>query len=307
MLDGTRQRLLVYHVVMASRKPKGIADDIVGGVRKIVSPWLGTPPGQNRSVTQAQGLARQAAEGLDQAFTGGMIKAGTQGNKALVKQAAVNAAALGAGYVAGKAVQKVLPLVQSRIGKELGVHLSDTDKLRNITFSPKRAGAGFDYGDVKKSGTYKFSPYTQRDLDSKGKLLPGYKVDSPKEFAETIANQNLGMAVKAELPTKGFAYITKSKQGEFDPDFGVFSPARIVNKQKVVGKVPLPQIGTDPEKIYTKVEMRQNFDAVTKVINDALLKRERITQSNLRSTLNTVRGVAGVVAQQTGTKKIKRR
>ena len=102
MLDGTRQRLLCYHMFMAARKPKGIADDIVGGVRKIVSPWLGTPPGQNRSVTQAQGLARQAAEGLDQAFAGGLVKAGVQGNKALVKQAAVNAAALGTGYVAGK-------------------------------------------------------------------------------------------------------------------------------------------------------------------------------------------------------------
>ena len=88
---------------MASRKPKGIVDDIVGGIRDIVSPWLGTPPGQNRQVTQAQGLARGAAETLDQVYAGGMIKAGTQGNKALAKQAAVNAAALGVGYVAGKA------------------------------------------------------------------------------------------------------------------------------------------------------------------------------------------------------------
>lgn len=88
---------------MASRKPKGIADDIVGGIRDIVSPWLGAPPGQNRQVTQAQGLARNAAETLDQTYAGGMIKAGVQGDKALVKQAAVNAAALGVGYIAGKA------------------------------------------------------------------------------------------------------------------------------------------------------------------------------------------------------------
>jgi len=109
MLNGTRQRVLVYHVVMASRKPKGIVDDISKGIYKgvkaISSPWLGTPPGQNRSVTQAQGLARSAAETLDQTYAGGMIKAGTQGNKALAKQAGVNAAALGVGYVVGKAVQ----------------------------------------------------------------------------------------------------------------------------------------------------------------------------------------------------------
>ena len=100
---------------MASRKPKGIADDIVGGVRKIVSPWLGTPPGELKQVTQFKQATRVAAEGLDQAFAGGMIKAGTQGNKALVQQAAINAAALGTGYVAGKVVQKGTQVIASGI------------------------------------------------------------------------------------------------------------------------------------------------------------------------------------------------
>jgi hypothetical protein len=254
-------------------------------------------------VTQAQGLARAAAEGLDQTFAGGMVKAGVQGNKALVKQAAVNAAALATGYVAGKVTQKVAPVVQAKLGRELGVHLSDTDKLRNITFSPDRAGTGFEYGDVKKSGTYKFSPYTQRDLDSKGRLLPGYKVDSPEEFAGTVANQNLGMAVRAELPTKSFAYITKSKQGEYDPDFGVFSSARIVNKQKVVDKVPLPRIGTDPDKTVTRVEMGENVDAVAKAVRNALIRRENLVQSNLQQTINAVRATAAVSAQQVANKK----
>jgi hypothetical protein len=48
-------------------------------------------------------LARGAAETLDQTFTGGLVKAGVQGNQALAKQAAINAAALGTGYIAGKA------------------------------------------------------------------------------------------------------------------------------------------------------------------------------------------------------------
>jgi hypothetical protein len=90
---------------MAARKPKGIDDQIIGGIRQIMSPWLGTPPAQNNKVTQAQGLARTAAETLDQTYAGGMIGAGVKGNKALAKQAAVNAAALGAGYIAGKAIQ----------------------------------------------------------------------------------------------------------------------------------------------------------------------------------------------------------
>lgn len=103
LLDGTRQRVLVYHVVMARRKPATQPTGIIDVVKDIVSPWLGAPPAQNKQVTQAQGLARAAAETLDQTVTGGMIKAGVQGNQALVKQAAVNAAALGAGYIAGKA------------------------------------------------------------------------------------------------------------------------------------------------------------------------------------------------------------
>lgn len=99
---------------MASRKPssrmiensapQNIAKDIYGAIKDIASPWLGTPPAQNKQVTQAQGLARAAAETLDQTVTGGMIKAGVEGDRALVKQAAINAAALGAGYVAEKAV-----------------------------------------------------------------------------------------------------------------------------------------------------------------------------------------------------------
>jgi len=137
MLNGTRQRLLVYHVVMASRKPKGIADDIVGGIRDIVSPWLGTPPGQNRSVTQAQGLARSAAETLDQVYAGGMIKAGTQGNKALVKQAAVNAAYLATGYVAGKAIQTAVPIIAKTGIKTIQSFANNAPKTRIVEEFPR--------------------------------------------------------------------------------------------------------------------------------------------------------------------------
>jgi hypothetical protein len=285
---------------MARRKPSGIIDV----VKDIVSPWLGTPPGQYSSVTQAQGLARGAAETLDQAVTGGMVKAGVQGDKALVKQAAVNAAALGVGYIAGKAVQKALPLVQSKIGRELGVHLSNTDKLRNIKFSAQRAGVGSEYANVEMNQTYKFSPYLGREVDqTTNKVIPMSSYD----FAETVAAENINMAVKSEQPTKTYAYITQSRRGEIDPQYGIWSNARMVPKQKVTSKVTLPRVGVEEDKIVTRAETNTNFDQVRKVLYDALLKRERITQSNLRTTLNTVRGVTGVAAQQAGTKKVKRR
>jgi hypothetical protein len=113
---------------MARRKPSGIIDV----VKDIVSPWLGTPPGQNRQVTQAQGLARGAAETLDQAFTGGMVKAGVQGNQALVKQAAVNAAALGTGYIAGKAVQTAAGAAGVGAAKVAGKAVANVKAARQV-------------------------------------------------------------------------------------------------------------------------------------------------------------------------------
>ena len=277
MLDGTRQQVLCYHTFMASRKPKGIADDIVGGIQNIVSPWLGTPPGQNRSVTQAQGLARQAAEGLDQAFAGGMIKAGTQGNKALAKQAAINAAALGTGYVAGKVVQKALPLVQSRIGKEVGVHFSNVDKLQKIKYSNKNYGTGLGVDEKNLKSTYKFSanPYSNYASTEY----------TPKQL-ENLADD----AVGKYYGYNKYAYVTKSKRGKVDPTNFVSDGTRVIKSQKVLEKITNPT----EEELY-----------------NVLLRNQRSMQLNIQqnaqTTLNTVRGASGVAAQQTGTKKIKRR
>ena len=122
--------------------PQNIAKDIYGAIKDIASPWLGTPPAQNKQVTQAQGLARATAETLDQTFAGGMVKAGVEGDRALVKQAVVNAAALGAGYVAGKAVQTTANAaiktgVPARVfnaitGRTILVHGSPTPNLTSI-------------------------------------------------------------------------------------------------------------------------------------------------------------------------------
>jgi hypothetical protein len=53
--------VLLEATLMARRKPKnvnrptGIVDDIVDGIRDIVSPWLGTPPGQNSRLRRRKG------------------------------------------------------------------------------------------------------------------------------------------------------------------------------------------------------------------------------------------------------------
>lgn len=300
---------------MAQRKPKtsdgeGIDDKIIGGIRQIMSPWLGTPPGEQPAVTQGKALARGAANMLDQNLAGGMIGAGVKGNKALAKQAGVNAAALGAGYVAGKVMQTALPVIknrlqtavpilQNKLGTEIGVHLSNTDKLKNIKFSPDRAGTGSQYMDVEVGQTYKFAPYQGREVDQRtGQVIR----DSAYNFAGTVAGENINMAVKSEEPTKAFAYITKSRRGEVDPAYGFFSNARMVPKQKVLDKVILPRVGVDPNQIVPRSSLNANFEQVSQAMYGALTKREQIMQANLQSTLNVVRGVTGVATQKTGTK-----
>ena len=127
MLNGHLPTKVWYHTPMAARKPKGIADDIVGGIQDIVSPWLGTPPGEARQVTQGKALARGAAETLDQTFAGGMIGAGVKGDKALAKQAAINAAAMGVGYGVVRGASGLVKFARSPTGQIIRNNIGQSD------------------------------------------------------------------------------------------------------------------------------------------------------------------------------------
>lgn len=85
----------------------GVGNSIINGIRNIMSPWSQTTPDELPQVTQFKAVNREVAQTLDQTITGGMISAGIKGNKALAKQAALNAGYLAGGYVAGKVVGKV--------------------------------------------------------------------------------------------------------------------------------------------------------------------------------------------------------
>lgn len=241
---GTRQRLLVYHVVMARRKPSGIIDV----VKDIVSPWLGAPAGQNRQVTQAQGLARGAAETLDQAFAGGMIKAGVQGNQALAKQAAVNAAALGTGYIAGKAIQTaagaaaktgVVPRIVNKVTKqELYLHGSPKSGIKQINptigvnreWSSERGAIGF--------------------------------FENPKA-SETGSG---GMAGVYAGP-KGSVYVVKGPKKSFTSD---------PNNQMVYqNQTPIVAISKQPQKVVSEIKLANigsSRDARAEAVAEALRK-----------------------------------
>ena len=252
---------------MAKRKPAGIVDDIVGGIRDIVSPWLGTPPGEARQVTQGKALARGAAETLDQTFAGGMIKAGVQGNKALAKQAAVNAAALGTGYVAGKVVQTAVKTVAPSIarvlaktnlsselapGQSLALHFSNNPNLKTIKdiqkLRNKGANFGSDFDSTKISypgSTYGYGPIDksssfnevqgaiqEADISRIRALIQGEK----RNYTLYATNAN-------PLKNSGGRRVK-------DPEYGSSVLAgdqgqSVFGKQRVIAKIPL------------------NFDAVT--------------------------------------------
>jgi len=259
MLNGTRQRLLVYHVVMAARKPKGIVDDIYKGVKAISSPWLGTPPGELKQVTQFKQATRVAAETLDQNFAGGMVKAGTQGNKALVKQAGVNAAALATGYVAGKITQKVAASLP-----EVGVHFSKTPNLKEILYDAKYANTGG--GGSLANQTYKFS----------GRNVAGQKIPA-KELAKSTENMKWILLDD----TTASAYVTKSARGIRDPEIAGYTDpdlyiqsARATPKQKVIKEITIR--GVNPLENDTSFMSRQlRYQADQKKLANAI-KRARL-------------------------------
>ena len=248
MLDGTRQQVLCYHTVMASRKPKGIVDDIVDTIRDIASPWLGTPPGEYKQVTQGKVLARQSAETLDQFYAGGMIKAGAQGPKAVAKQAAINAAALGAGYVAGKAIQTVagaaaktgvVPRIVNKVTKqELYLHGSPKSGIKQINptiganreWSSERGAIGF-FENPKASET------------------------SPGGMAGVYAGP------------KGSVYVVKGPKKSFTSD---------PNNQMVYqNQTPIVAISKQPQKVVSEIKFTNiglSRDARAQAVAEALRK-----------------------------------
>jgi hypothetical protein len=172
-------------------RPTGIVDDIAKGIKDIASPWLPAAPGQNRSVTQAQGLARATAETLDQTVTGGLVQAGTQGNKALAKQAAINAAALGTGYVAGKAVVTagILPKALNKItGKTILIHGS-SNKIVGKNINPSLASEYF--GAPIKPAVFGWNP---KGFEGKGydreHLIDSIRAYGKRDIAIGVVKKN---------------------------------------------------------------------------------------------------------------------
>ena len=254
---GTRQRVVVYHVVMARRKPSGIIDV----VKDIVSPWLGAPPAQNRQVTQAQGLARAAAETLDQTFAGGLVKAGVQGNKALVKQAAVNAAALGAGYIAGKAAVTAVQSGKAAVkGTYFGVHGSETRNLSSISPLSNR--------------TKDVTNVTNNAAKAAGYNVPNVPVVYSYPAQPNRVAGNIETA--GAYARQGSVYVVRTPQTNVN--VAQWNPVERYSPQplKVVKEIKVPQLPKDAPMYATKEVKRsalENINAARAVRDADMIKQ----------------------------------
>jgi hypothetical protein len=280
-----------------ARRPKNPINDIVD----TVGGWLGgRGPGTNPQVRAAMDATRAVGKVVDTA-TGGfgsalisdaqrMAQSGSSTPSALYKTAAVNLGAAAAGVGAAKVAGKLVGGVSAKTG----IHLSDVPNLKNITYSGQRAGKGFgeDFGSkVQEGATYKFSPFTGKSVSESGKVAKADRFTT-KEFSKIVAKQNVGMAEKTGRSTAGYGYITKSRLGDFDPDYGVWSEARTTGRQRVVQQVSLPRVSASS----SIAQKQANVDAVSKALSDAFERQAKAQK--------VVTGlVVGASVQQGGLKK----
>jgi hypothetical protein len=288
-------------------RPTGIVDDIAKGIKDIASPWLPAAPGQNKSVTQAQGLARATAETLDQTVTGGLVKAGTQGNKALAKQAAINAAALGTGYVAGKAIQTAagaaaktgVPqrLLNTLTNKTVVLHgtgeiLTDVRGIpykfdsvgkpvnRNASLRPRTGSAA----NPNESLVYGWNP---KNLDGRGHIEEQLQIYANQERSfgykpDTIGFKPQNQIVVGTAPKKNVRFQEIDPGSPNDAIYEVSGPVKI--KQVVKGSTPTE----NTQAYYDRLERAvRRAGAKTAVIKSGskkeaakLAKRKRITDEN---------------------------
>jgi len=248
---------------MASRKPKGIVDDIVGGIRNIVSPWLGTPPNEYPALTQGKAVARTAAETLDQTFAGGMIKAGTQGEKALAKQAAINAAALGVGYIAGKAIQTaanagIVPrAVRAVTGRNQTyfVHGSPTKGIKKL--DPKyETMANTIASDPPLSERFPDGPPGPNDGVTYGYQLNKYNQPNKLVQYEDLQERILDSAGYARFNSKGRGslYIAKTPTKSFEDEL-TSAKSKVIKEINITGlseKQIMNQMQTSLKKLGFK-------------------------------------------------------
>ena len=224
MLDGTRQRLLVYHVVMARRKPK---------VQDVAADKYTVDSGSDDS---------RRSGGFDP----------------LLGYTAVGGAALTAGYIAGKQTGIPARAVRAVTGRNTSyfVHGSPTSNIRkldpkyetmpNTVVSQPRFSDRWPGGvDVSKANVYG-QPIT-KVVGQKGSA----NVLQPRNVVQENIKDAYGYGQSGSL------YIAKAPRQKvgFDADDAITSKAKVVKEIRVSGKTR-DQVVREAEKALRKLGFR---------------------------------------------------
>jgi hypothetical protein len=284
-----------------------------GFVQDIISPWLGTPPNPalseklNNKIAQVQGLTRGAAETLDQVYAGGLVKAGVQGNKALAQQAGINAAALGTGYIVGKAAVTAagaaaktgVPqrLLNTLTNKKVVLHgtgeiLTDVKGIPykfdsvgrpanpNASLRPRTGSAA----NPNESLVYGWNP---KNLDGRGQIEEQLQIYANQERSFGYAPDTVGFKPQNQIvvgtaPKKNVRFQELDKGFPNSAIYEVSSPVKI--KQVVKGSTPTENVQAYYDRLERAVRRAGAKTSVAKAGSKKeakeLAKRLRISDQN---------------------------
>lgn len=202
----------------------------------------GNQPGTAPQVTGLRDAMKDTGKVIDNNVLGGTFQANMRGQDALLRQLLISGALMGAGAGVGVGSAKVAPKIgalrQWIRPRDIGVHISPFDDLKQILPNINRnQGAGEIPGFPLLAGqTYKLSSTNAYNQ----KLNPNELLDTVENYLPNVRINPMG--------NKNI-YVTKSRQGFLDPEHQYFKDmyengavdfpgslnARVTPSQTVVG------------------------------------------------------------------------
>jgi hypothetical protein len=277
---------------------KNIGDQVggwLGGAAKVV----GRAAAQNPLVAQNIRYGKAVAAGPTQ----------------LAKTAAIDLAAGAVSRGLGYGASKGLSRIKERFVKDIGVHVSKTPNLKEITYSANRANTGMkeiEGSPLVKGMTYKISGFP---ADAPLRGFSSFKVDGEKFTnklypAKPKLNVGFGRRLDPEsMVGSGYSagentskswsmYVTKSKTGRLDPE-KANRYDRITPRQEVLSETRFPAYGrsTTGKFVDSKETQRIADQQQAQVVKKIMEARKAIAtrQNVVAARVGEAAGIAGVV------------
>ena len=292
---------------MAPRKPnKSRRDKPNDSLANQVGGWLGGA---------AKVVGRAAAQNPLVAQNVKYGRAVMAGPTAVAKTVAIDLAAGAVSRGLGYGASKGLSRIKQRFVEDIGVHVSKTPNLKEITYSANRANTGMkeiEGSPLVKGMTYKISGFP---ADAPLRGFSSFKVDGEKFTnklypAKPKLNVGFGRRLDPEsMAGSGYSagentskswsmYVTKSKTGRLDPE-KANRYDRITPRQEVLSETRFPAYGrsTTGKFVDSKETQRIADQQQAQVVKKIMEARKAIAtrQNVVAARVGEAAGIAGVV------------